>query len=179
MQDEAATTTGTVQEEKSGGFPPFKTETFAGQVFWLLITFSFLFVVLWRIAGPRIQGILAERRGKIADDLKTAEEHRRSAETASAAYQAPPIQAREKARALSEETRAQLAREADVEKAHANTAADVETSKAQVRLAEMQAEARRNIADVAQGAVVDIVQRLTGQTVSADEAAAAVREAVR
>ncbi len=179
MQDEAATSTGTVQQEpQSGGFPPFKTQSYPSQLFWLAITFAFLFVVLWRIAGPRIQGILSERRGKIADDLKTAEQHRRSAETASAAYQAPLIEARDRSRAIAEETRTRLSKEVDRAKAEADSAANADTAKAQAQLAELQAQARRNIADVAQGAVVDIVARLTGETVSPEEAAAAVREAV-
>jgi F-type H+-transporting ATPase subunit b len=177
---EPETTAGTVQPEKeSGGFPPFKTETFPSQLFWLVVTFAFLFVVLWRVAGPRIQGVLAQRRGKIDEDLKSAEQSRRKAESAAAAYQAPILEARERARTLAEETRVQFIREADKAKAEADTAANADTAKAQARLAELQAQARRNIADVAQGAVVDIVARLTGETVSAEEAAAAVRDAVR
>jgi F-type H+-transporting ATPase subunit b len=178
MQD-AATTSGTVQPEpKGGGFPPFKAETFPSQLFWLTITFGFLFVVLWRVAGPRIRSVLEERRGKIRDELKTAEQHRRSAETASAAYQAPLVEARERARAISEETRQQLNREVERAKTEADTEANEETAKAHAQLAEMQAQAKRNISDVAQGAVIDIVQRLTGETISADEAATAVRNAV-
>jgi F-type H+-transporting ATPase subunit b len=178
---EAATTAGTVQPEvhESGGFPPFKVETFPSQLFWLTVTFAFLFVVLWRVAGPRIQGVLAARRGQIDEDLKAAEQNRRGAETAAAAYQAPLLEARERGRALVEETRTQLTREGDKAKTEADTVANADTAKAQARIAELQAEARRNIADVAQGAVVDIVARLTGQTVSPDEAAAAVRDAVR
>ena len=45
-------------KHEGAGFPPFKTETFPSQIFWLMITFAFLFVVLWRVAGPRIQGVL-------------------------------------------------------------------------------------------------------------------------
>ena len=28
--------------KQEGGFPPFKTETFPSQIFWLVITFAFL-----------------------------------------------------------------------------------------------------------------------------------------
>jgi F-type H+-transporting ATPase subunit b len=179
MQEAPAATTAEVGHEQSGGFPPFKTESYPSQVFWLVITFGFLFMVLWRIAGPRIQGVLAERRGKINDDLKTAEQHRKNAETASAAYQAPLVEARAKARTLAEEIRTQLNREADRAKSEANTVAAADTSKAQARIAEHQAQARRNIAAIAQGAVIDIVERLTGEKVSTDEASAAIRDTAR
>ncbi len=74
----AATTTGT--EAPSGaGFPPFKTESFPSQIFWLVITMALLFVVLWRFAGPRIKGTLGERRALISREIETAQENRRKA----------------------------------------------------------------------------------------------------
>src|SRR5262245_56022579 len=110
MQEHAATTTETVEHgHGSGGFPPFKPESYPSQVFWLVITFSFLFVVLWRFVGPRIQSVLAERRGRIADDLSTADQHRKDSEAASAAYDAALSSARGRAHALAEENRKRLA----------------------------------------------------------------------
>ena len=67
MAEPAATTemTGVPAEHKAAGFPPFKTETFPSQIFWLVITFGFLFVVLWRLAGPRINAAIT---GASSDD---------------------------------------------------------------------------------------------------------------
>jgi len=52
MAEPAATTatTGVPGGHEPAGFPPFKLETFPSQLFWLVITFGFLFVVLWRVA---------------------------------------------------------------------------------------------------------------------------------
>ena len=49
----AAETTSEGTEANGGGFPPFKTETYPSQLFWLTVTFAFLFVVLWRVADIR------------------------------------------------------------------------------------------------------------------------------
>ena len=57
----------------AGGFPPFKTETFPSQIFWLAVCFAFLFVVLWRVAGPRINGVITSRRGTINADIAAAD----------------------------------------------------------------------------------------------------------
>ncbi len=86
---DAATTTATTEAapHKGAGFPPFKTETFPSQLFWLAVTFAFLFVVLWRVAGPRIAGTIGARRHRIADDLAVAQKNRTGAEAAEAAYQ--------------------------------------------------------------------------------------------
>jgi len=178
MADTAQTTSGTTVPQE-GGFPPFKSQTFPSQVFWLTVTFAFLFVVLWRFAGPRIQGAIAERRGRINAELAAAEQNRRGAEDAMAAYEAPLIEARERARGAAEDTRNKFAQEAESAKAAADNEADTVTAKAEERIAALQAEARRHIADVAKDAVIEIVSRLTGETVSSQEAAEAVQNAVK
>src|SRR5881394_3467120 len=106
-----ATSTGTVAEHKSGGFPPFNTATYPSQIFWLTVTFVALLVVMWRVAVPRIAGVIDERKGRIQSELAKAEENRKQAEHAAAAYQAPILEARERARAASEATRGEVAKE--------------------------------------------------------------------
>ena len=113
---------------QEGGFPPFKSQTFPSQVFWLTVTFAFLFVVMWRFAGPRNQGAIAERRGRINAELAAAEQNRRGAEDALAAYEAPLIEARERARNAGESTRTKFAEEAENAKAAAERVADTVTT---------------------------------------------------
>ena len=49
-----------------------QTEFFISQLFWLVITFTFLFIFLWRISLPRISKVLENRENKISNDLKLA-----------------------------------------------------------------------------------------------------------
>src|SRR3954471_17413008 len=111
------TATGTVAEHKSGGFTPFENSASPSQIFWLTVTFGALLIVMWKVAVPRIGGVIAERKGRIQTELAKAEESRKQAEHAAAAYQAPILEARERARAASEATRTQVAREFERAKA--------------------------------------------------------------
>jgi F-type H+-transporting ATPase subunit b len=174
MAATAPTTTETTEAPASGGFPPFKTQTYPSQLFWLTITFVFLFVVLWRFAGPRIKNSIAERRKLINSQIGDAEKDRRDAENALATYQNTIVEARQRARNLVEETRAKVVQEAERAEEAADTQAQEEISKAEARLAELRAAAKKEITRAAQDAAIEIVARLTGETVSADEAAAAV-----
>lgn len=173
------TTTGTTAEHKSGGFPPFNTSTYPSQIFWLTVTFVALLIVMWRVAVPKIGGVIAERKGRIQTELAKAEESRKQAEHAAAAYQAPILEARERARAASEQTRTQMAKEFERAKQTADVEVHRKTTEAQERIAAMQKQARAHIAAAAEDAVVDIVARLTGDRISREEAAAAVREVVK
>ena len=54
--------------------PQLNPEFFVSQLFWLVVTFSFLFVFLWRVSLPRIGGVLEKRERKISEDLTAAKE---------------------------------------------------------------------------------------------------------
>ncbi|HUB85981.1 MAG TPA: hypothetical protein VL971_09830 [Rhizomicrobium sp.] len=170
-----ATTEQPAPAKASGGFPPFDTTTFPSQIFWLVVTFAFLFVVMWRVAGPRINGAITTRRNKINGDIAEAQKHRGDAEGASAAYQTALAGARAKANAHAEETRKRMNAEIEKAKADAEARANDETAKAEARIAATREQAKSSVTLAAQDAAVSIVLRLTGETVTADEAAAAVR----
>jgi F-type H+-transporting ATPase subunit b len=160
-----------VPAKGGGGFPPFRTETFPSQLFWLAITFILLFVVLWRIAGPRIAGVIAERKKRILADLEQAERHRREAEEASAAYQAALLVARARAQAVADENRRRVNMEVERAKASADAEAQEAIAAAEAHIATMRESAKANVAAVAQDAAKEIVDRLIGGPASSADAA--------
>ena len=60
----------TAHTEADGGhkapFPPFQKDTFASQLVSLLIAFVALYLIVSRIALPRVGSLLDERQNKIA-----------------------------------------------------------------------------------------------------------------
>jgi F-type H+-transporting ATPase subunit b len=60
--------------------PQLNPEFFVTQLFWLVVTFSFLLVFLWRISLPRIGNVLEKRERKISEDITTAKELQSEAE---------------------------------------------------------------------------------------------------
>ena len=60
--------------------PQLNPEFFVSQLFWLVVTFSFLLVFLWRISLPRIGNVLDKRERKISEDLTAAKELQAEAE---------------------------------------------------------------------------------------------------
>ena len=57
-----------------------QTEFFISQLFWLVVTFTFLFIFLWRISLPRISSVLEKRESKIDDDITSAKQLQAEAE---------------------------------------------------------------------------------------------------
>ncbi len=65
----------TAHTEAPGGktaFPPFQTQTFPSQLVWLAISFVLLYVLMAKVALPRIGAIFEERSKRISGDLKAA-----------------------------------------------------------------------------------------------------------
>ena len=52
--------------------PQLDPEFFVSQLFWLVVTFSFLFLFLWKVSLPRIGSVLEKRENKINNDIETA-----------------------------------------------------------------------------------------------------------
>jgi len=169
-----ASTTATTEAPKSGGFPPFDQTTFPSQIFWLVITFAFLFTVLWRVAGPRINAAITSRRGAINGAIAEASKARADAETAQANYQAAMTAARARANALAEETRQKLNAEIAKAKTEADARAHDAMAAADARIAITRETAKTAVGTAARDAAIAIVERLTGDKVSADEAAKAL-----
>jgi len=169
-----ATATGTVAPQ-GAEFPPFKTDTFQSQLFWLAITFTILLVVMWRIVGPRMSAVFGERKGRIDGDLATADKHRKDAEATQAAYQSTLADARARAQKIAEEHRKLVADEVEKARTAAETEAKQTTVEAEARIAAVRQEAARHVTIAAQVAAAAIVARLIGDTVSPQEAETAVK----
>src|SRR3546814_13186076 len=67
--------------------PQFDPSTYPTQLFWLLLTFVPLYLVVWRVALPRITDVRQSRQGKIEADLEKAPALQGEAEMVLAAYE--------------------------------------------------------------------------------------------
>jgi F-type H+-transporting ATPase subunit b len=54
--------------------PQLDPEFFVSQLFWLVATFSFLLLFLWKVSLPRIGSVLEKRENKINNDIETAKQ---------------------------------------------------------------------------------------------------------
>ena len=160
--------------KKEGGFPPFDTTTFPSQLFWLAVTFAFLFTVLWKVAGPRINSAITNRRGVINGAIAEAGKARGDAEAAQAAYEIALAGARARGNALAEETRQRLNAEIAKAKAAADVQAHDAMAAAEARIGETLEAAKVHVKTAARDAAIAVVERLTGDKVSAEDAAAAI-----
>jgi F-type H+-transporting ATPase subunit b len=165
--------------EAKPGLPQLDTSTFASQLFWLIITFSFLYWVMSRIALPRLQGVILDRRNKIQGDLDEAAGAKRASEAALANYDKALADARAKALKLGDELRNKAQAEANARNDAVSKQLAADTQKAEARIGEMRAGAMSRLAVIARDTAAEIVEKLTGEIANAGEVDAAITTALK
>jgi len=159
------------------GFPPFQKETFASQLFWLVIAFVLLYVLMSKIALPRVGSIIDARRSRIDGDLAAANELKTSADTAMAAYEKSLTEARGRAQTIGNETRDRLNAEAEKSRKALDEQLNVKLAEAEKTIAATKTAAMSNVRSIATDAASAIVTRLIG-TAPADTAVASAIDSV-
>jgi F-type H+-transporting ATPase subunit b len=156
------------------GLPQMCTDTFASQIFWLVLTFVFLYVMMSRVTLPKIGRVIEERRDRIADDLGKAEDLRTQSQTAIEDYEQALADARAKAHVLAQETRDKLSAEADERKAAIEAELAVKLDAAASRIDDTKTAALASIREVASDTAGAVVERILGEAGNDDAIAAAV-----
>ncbi|WP_127144870.1 F0F1 ATP synthase subunit B [Pelagibacterium montanilacus] len=150
-------------EHVTGVFPPFDATTFPSQLLWLAISFGALYLIMSRVALPRVADILEARRDRVEGDLAEADRLRQKTDNAIASYEAELAQARGKAHAIAEETRGQI--KADLDSQRSKVEADLakKVASAEDRISRTKAEALGHVDEIATDTVQALVAQLTGQ----------------
>jgi F-type H+-transporting ATPase subunit b len=154
--------------------PQLDISTFTPQLVWLTIWFVVLYLLMAKLAMPRIARAMEARRRRREDDLARAAQLKAEAEAANAAYQKTLAEARAQAQAAIKETSDRLAAEAaKQQRALAVTlAAPIEA--AERRIAATKEQALAEVRGIAVDVGRSVVEKLTGAVPDAAKMAAAV-----
>jgi F-type H+-transporting ATPase subunit b len=153
-------------------------ETFASQIFWLLVTFGFVFFAIGKGMVPKVLSTIDQRDQSVAGDLAAAEAARAAADQAEENWRTEENAAREAAQKRIAEARAKGAAVAEKTLTKGNAENEARMTAAETRIADASLAAMAEIEAVAADAAKDIVARLSGAKVTADEAKKAVKAAL-
>ena len=136
-----------------GGFPPFDPSTFPSQLVSLVIIFVALYLIVSRIALPRVGAVIDARQNKIEGDLAAA---------------------RSRAQAIGAETRGKLNAASEAERRQLDNKLAGRLADAEKTIAATRATAMGNVRGIAAEAASAIVERLTGKAPDSKAVATAV-----
>ena len=159
--------------------PQLDFSTFAPQLIWLVISFVALYLLMARVALPRIATVLEERRDRVANDLDEAEKLKRDTETAIANYETALAEARARAHDIATATREKLSAEIDVERQRVEDDLNTKAAAAEETIRAAKDEALAEIGNIANETAESIVKELVGGRWTKAKISAAVTAAMK
>ena len=167
------------KSEEGRGFPPFEKQTFASQLVWFTLTFVVLYLLMSRIALPRIGSILEARRQRIDGDLAEAARLKDESDAAIASYEKSLADARARAQMLANETRVKEAAAAEAARKSLDAKLNERIAAAERAIAQTKAAAMTNVGSIAAEAATTIVERLIGASPPGQQVADAVADVLK
>ncbi len=168
----------TAHTEADGGhkalFPPFEKDTFASQLVSFAIAFGLLYLIVSRLALPRVGGVLASRQQVIDTDLDEAGRLKDASDSALKAYETELAAARAKAQAMATEVREKLNAEQEQTKTKLEESLATKLAAAEQTIGTMRTQAMGNVRGIAAETASAIVERLTGTSPNASAVNAAL-----
>ncbi len=147
----------------SGGMPQLNFEHWGNQIFWLVLALIAIYLILSRVALPRIAAILAERQGTISNDIAAAEDLKSKAADAEAVYDKALVDARAEAQNIIAQSKADMQADLDKAIAKADKQIAAKSAKSEKAISEIRAGALENVKAVAKDTVKEIVSAMGGK----------------
>ncbi|HEY8031784.1 MAG TPA: F0F1 ATP synthase subunit B' [Methylocella sp.] len=144
-------------------FPPFDPVNFTPMLIWLSLSFGVLYLLMAKIALPRVASILHSRAEKITNDIGEANAFRARSEEAAAAHDKTIASAKAKALALAQETHARLNAETEVNRLALEAELNGRLAASETQIVAMKAAAMGNVEAIASEAAAAIVSHITGK----------------
>lgn len=157
-----------------GAFPPMDAKSFPSQIFWLVIFFGLLYLLMSKVALPKMAAVLGNRHKAIEGDLSKASAAKNETEAAVQAYEKALAEARGKAHGIAADTRGKMNAEMDAERAALEKTLAAKAAEAEAKINAAKASAMQDVSTVAAETAAEIVAELTGHRVSTAEAAKAL-----
>lgn len=148
------------QASEAAGMPQLDFATFSNQIFWLVLTLIAIYLILSRVALPRIGAVLAERQGTITSDIAAAEELKHKAVEAEEAYNQALADARSEAQKIIAEAKSDIQAELDVATAKADAEIAAKAVESEKAITVIRDGALDSVKDVAKDTAKEIIASL-------------------
>ena len=156
--------------------PQLDPSVWPTQLIWLAITFIALYLIVWRIALPRIADVLEARQRKLDDDLKKATALKEEAETILAEYEKMRADAQASAHDVLQKAQDEMKAEAERQTAETMARLAKQTEEAEARIAEAKAAALAGLEGTVTEVVAAATEKLIGVKAGEQEISRAVSQ---
>ena len=165
-----------VKSAESGGMPQLNPEFWISQIFWLILTFSTLFVILSKFILPKISKNIEFRKSQILENIEMAEKQKEESENKIKEYEAIILKSKGEARNYFNEARKKILQDIDKKKQQLENEIDEEVNNAEKEIKELKTSAPEKINKIAIETSANLIKQLIGEEVNNSNISAIVED---
>ena len=158
------------------GMPQLDPEFWASQIFWLILIFSILYIIIWKIFLPRIVVGVENRKSRIVNDLDEAQKLEEKAKNKLDEYN-KIIQAAEKeAKKIIEHNKKKLKNEIEEKKIKFNEEIEKELHQVEKEIKNLKKNSVESVNKIAVEIASEIIKKIVGTEVNKSNVSAIVED---
>ena len=161
------------------GMPQLDPEFWTAQVFWLILIFSILYLIIWKVFLPKITYSVENRKSQIVNDLDEAQKLKESAEKKLEDYNKIIENSKQEAKKIIEEGRKKLDQDIENKKKILNEEIDKEISSVEKEIKDLKKNSLSNIGKIALEISSELVKKIINADVNKSNVSAVVDEIIK
>ncbi len=160
----------------SGGMPQLNPKYWISQIFWLTLTFGFLYIVLSKLILPKISSNLESRKSQILENIESAEKQRKESEEKIKEYNKIIQDSKIKAKNYYNEAREKILKDINKKKENLDKDLNEEINKAEREIQDLKNKSPEKITKIAIETSKDLIKQLIGIEVNNSSISAIVED---
>jgi len=140
--------------------PQLNPEFWAAQIFWLILIFSFLYLIIWKIFLPKITYSIENRKSRVVNDLDEAQKLKENAEKKLKEYNEIIEKSKKEAKKIIEDSKKKLDRDIENKKQKFNDEIEKELVAAEKEIRDLKKSSISNISNIAAETTADVIKQI-------------------
>ena len=154
-------TTTTAYAGESGGMPQLNPDVWVPQIFWLILTFGFLYLIISKIVFPRLSESIEQRNDYVSDLLDEAKNLSNQTEKLNKEYEEFIANSKKEAQEIISNGRKKLNNEFEKKKNELDKKLDDLTSKAEKEINEFKSKSINQVQSIANDVTNELLNELS------------------
>ena len=161
------------------GMPQLNTEYWAAQIFWLIIIFSILYLIIWKIFLPRITYSIENRRSRLVNDLDEVQKLKENAEKKLHEYNLIIEKSKKEAKKIIEDSQKKLDRDIENKKKKFNDEIEKELIAIEGEIKDLKKSSVPNINRIATEITTEVIKQIINSEVNKSSVSAIVNDVTK
>ena len=158
------------------GMPQLNPEFWAAQIFWLILTFSSLYLIIWKVFLPKITLSIENRKSRVVNDLDEAQKLKENAEKKLNEYNKIIEESKKEAKKIIEDSKKKLDRDIKNKKQKFNDEIEKELVATEKEIKNLKKTSTSNIANIAAETTAAIIRQIINTEVNKSNVSAIVND---